>query len=151
MPATVTLSTTTLSAPVDQHVNVISLASTSGVSAGKRLFVDGELMQVLRLGVGTQVVVARGVDGTAGAEHPSNATVYIGDAHQFYSKDPVGRPHVEIPVSPYINVLNGSVWFARGDTSPSADANRWWQKQTTTYGTSGVGVLTSTLDPTAST
>jgi hypothetical protein len=152
MPATVTLSSTTLSVPVDRSANEITLASVSGLYAGTRLFVDGELMRVISVGVGTLVNVSRGVDGTAGVPHSAGATVYVGNADQFYSKDPQGIPPAAIPVSPYINLKNGRVWFARGDAGdPSGNSLRWWQQQTVTYTPGALGVTTTTLDPTAST
>ena len=151
MPATTTLSQTTLAAPCDAHESVVKLASVSGVLPGYRLFVDGELMAVQRLGIETYVYVARGVDGTAGAAHSSEAVVYIGQGHQFYSRDPVGIPRDAIPVSPYINLSNGKVWFAQGDTLPDGNAVRWYQEQTVTHEVGALGVRTTTLDPTEST
>lgn len=151
MPATVTLSTTTLSAPLDAHEGVAVLASVSGLSPGVRLYVDRELMTVLRVGVGTQVYIIRGVDGTAGAAHTSGSTVTIGLAHQFYSVDPVGAPPEAIPVSPWINLTNGKVWYAQGDPVASGNSQRWWQERTTTYTKGPLGVRTTTLDPTSST
>ena len=150
MPATVTLSTTTLSAAVSLLDDEVQLASTSGLFPGIRLFIDGELMEVLRLGVSPNVKVRRGVDGSRSAAHVSGLTVYIGQAHQFYSHDPVGRPDAAVPVSPYINVLNGKVFLPQGDTVASATANRWWQEVTATYGVGALGVRTTTYDPTTS-
>jgi hypothetical protein len=151
MPATTTLSTTTLSAPVGSSDNQIKLASTSGIFTGYRLYLDGELVRVVSLGIDPWVNVTRGVDGTRGAAHPSGVTVYIGEAHQFYTKDPVGRPAEAIPVSPYINVVNGSVWFAQGDVLPIGQGTRWWQKETVTRSVGALGVRTTTLDPESST
>lgn len=151
MPATATLSTTTLSEPVDAHQNVVRLTSVSGLLPGHRLFVEGELMAVQRLGVGTYVHVNRGVDGTGGAAHPSLATVYIGTGDQFFSRDPVGIPPMTVLVSPHINLRNGKVWFARGSTQPDGNAVRWWEAQTSTHAVGPLGVLTTTYDPTAST
>lgn len=161
MPATVTLSTTTLSAPVDEHDGIVSLASTSGVISGRRLYVDGEVMTVLALLTSPMVKVIRGVDGTKGAAHPTSATVYIAEPHQLYSKDPVGAPPNAVAVSPWINVTNGSLWFAQGDNAasnlppgtPPGDFQtvRWWQQRTTTYGEGPLGVRTTTYDPTSST
>jgi hypothetical protein len=150
MPATVTLGTTTLGAPVGPSDDEIKVASTSGIRTGMRLFVSGELMEVLRLGVDPFVKVRRGVDSTRSVAHPSAATVYVGQAHQFYTRDPVGRPPAAIEVSPWINVLNGKVWFAQGDTMPGATADRWWQEQAVARGTSALGVRTATYDPTTS-
>lgn len=149
MPATVTLRTTTLAAGVASTDGEVKLDSTTNVVKDTRLYVDGELMRVVSVGVDSWVKVVRGVDGTLSSAHPSGVTVYVGEAHQFYTKDPVGRPPDAIPVSPYINVQNGSVWFAQGDTTSTA--KRWWQRQTVTYTTGALGVRTSTLDPTSST
>ena len=151
MPATVTLSTTTLVTALDATSNEVKLASTSGLTPGKRLFVNGEVMTVVRLLIDSWVQVSRGVDGTKGSIHPSGLTVFIADAHQLYDRDPVGAPPVAIHVSPWINVRNGSVWFARGDVLPEGNSNRWWQQRTTTYGVGPLGVLTTTFDPTVST
>lgn len=151
MPATATLSTTTLAAAVGPSDQQVKVASTSGLVAGDRLYLEGELMEVTGLGVDPWVNVLRGRDGTAGAAHDSETTLYIGRADQFYSVDPPGVPPEAIPVSPYINVVGGSVWFAQGDVLPSGQTNRWWQKQTTTYSEGPLGVRTETLDPTVST
>lgn len=151
MPATETLSSTTLGAPVGPHDTAVKLASTTGVFPGYRLFVNDELMAVESIGVDSWVNVRRGVDGTKGSAHPSSATVWIGQAHQFYDRDPVGRPPSAVLVSPWINVSNGSVWFARGNALPESDANRWWQKQTVTHSEGALGVITTTYDPTVST
>lgn len=161
MPATVTLSTTTLSAPADAHQSIVNLTSTSGVTPGLRLYVDGEVMTVLTLLTSPMVKVIRGVDGTRGAAHPTSTTVYIAEAHQLYSKDPVGAPPDAILVSPWINVIDRRVWLAQGDTvasnlpigelPASNQTVRWWQLQTTDYGVGSLGVRTTTLDPTSST
>ena len=155
MPATVTLSTTSLVNPVDGGSPQIVVASTTGLFPGVRLYVDQELMAVVSLGSlsngNGQVTVRRGVDGTLGAPHASLSTVTIGTADQFYSTDPVGRPPDEIPVSPYINARDGRVWFAQGNTLPAGIGVRWWQQQTATYDTGVLGVPTTTLNPTSST
>lgn len=151
MPATVTLSTTTLSAPVRMSDSSILVASTSGLTPGIRLWVDKELMSVVGLGINNQVSVQRGVDGSAGSDHASSSVITIGRADQFYSSDPVGRPPSVIPVSPYINVLNGSVWFAQGDSQPDMVTARWWQPVTTTYGAGALGIRTTAQDPSSST
>ena len=151
MPATVTLSTTTLAAPVDSRTGRIKVASTSGLFTGYRLWVDKELMSVVSLDVDPWVNVKRGVDGTSSSAHSSSATLTIGRADQFYTSDPVGIPAAAILVSPYINVLNGKVWFAQGDTLPDGNSNRWWQEQTATRDIGPLGIRTTTLDPEAST
>jgi len=151
VPATVTLSTTTLTLNVSAQATLFQVASTSGLTPGKRLFVDGELVRVVGLGVNasTEVNVQRGQDSTRAVVHDAGETVYIGEAHQFYSKDPSGVPPGAVLVSPYINVSNGTVWFAQG--GPEGDAKRWWQKQTATYGTGPLGVRTVSYDLTSST
>ena len=146
-----TLSTTTLSKAVGPSEQQVKVASTTGVLSGLMLFIEGELMEVTSLGVDTWVNVLRGRDGTAGAAHDSDSTIYIGRADQFYQADPHGAPPEAIPVSPHINVVDGGVWFARGDTFPEGQSNRWWQKQSTTYTEGPLGVRVETLDPTAST
>jgi hypothetical protein len=150
MPATVTLSSTTLAADINGASDMVSVASRDGLYPGRRMYVEGELMAVLDLGPASWVKVRRGVDGTAAAPHLSSAAVWIGRADQFYSSDPVGDPPPAIPVSPYINAENGTIWFAQGDNAPGG-GNRWWQKQVATYGTSALGARTVTFDPTSST
>jgi hypothetical protein len=151
MPATVTLSTTALQVSAEAGDRQVRVASTSGLTAGVRLFVGTELMSVVSLGVSNWVNVLRGVDGTAAQHHDAGETIYIGRAHQFYGSDPAGAPPEAIPVSPYINVVNGTIWYAQGDTRPAGQAQRWWQKQSATYGVGALGVRTVTLDPTSST
>ena len=149
MPATVTLSTTTLQGGVEAGDRQVLVASTSGLTSGLRLWIDTELMEVVSLGVNPWVNVLRGVDGTSAQRHDSGATITIGRADQFYGSDPVGAPPDAVPVSPYINAIEGTVWFAQGDSLGAG--RRWWQKQTATYGAGALGVRTTTLDPTSST
>jgi hypothetical protein len=114
------------------------------------LFIDGELLKVVSLGVDPWVTVVRGVGGCAARHHDLGETVYLGRGDQFYDSDPIGSPIAEILVSPYINVVNGSIWFAQGDPQPKG-SNRWWQKQTTVYDVGALGVRTAVLTPTSST
>ena len=151
MAATVTLGTTILQNNLGATDAQVKVASTSGLNPGTRLWVDRELMSVVSLSVDPWVNVLRGMDGTAAQPHNSSSLVTIGRADQFYSSDPVGRPPDVIPVSPYINILDGSVWYAQGDNLPPGQGERWWQRQTTTYGTTSMGVRTTTQDLTAST
>lgn len=156
MPATVTLASTTLAEGCDASATRIKLTSTTGVFFGKCLFIagqgrDGELVKVQRLDVATWVIVTRGVEGSRAQPHVSGDTVYIGDCGQFYAIPPMGRPDAAIPVSPYIDVVNGQIYFAQGDVVPSQTAVRWWQMQTFTRTTGPLGVTTLTLDPTSST
>lgn len=151
MPATVTLATTTLAETIGEHADRVKLASTAGIFVGTRLFMDGELMTVRAPVSDPWVLVLRGQGGTRTQHHASPVTVYIGRGDQFYDKDPIGRPQAAIEVSPWINLRNGKVWFAQGDTDPSASADRWWQEQRTTYDQGPLGVRVKTPDPTAST
>jgi hypothetical protein len=151
MAATVTLSTTTLSESVSASDGLFKVGSTSGLAVGTRLFLDKELVSVVSLGIAPWVNVRRGVDGTPSVPHISGATIYIGRAHDFYDHDPVGAPEAAIAVSPHINVLTGSVWFAQGSPDPARESQRWWQLQTTTYSTGPLGVAVQTPSPTSST
>lgn len=151
MPATTTLSTTTLSQNVSASAGAIKVASTSGIVPDLRLFVDGESMRVIGFGVDTttDVKVRRGQDGTVARAHEKGDTVYLAQGHQLYTYDPQGAPPDVILVSPHINLQNGAVWFARG--GPSSSAKRWWQKQAPTVTTGPLGVQSVTFDPTTST
>ncbi len=152
MPATVTLSTTTLAIGIDSGAGEITLASVSGISPDLCLWIDRELMSVNSLVPGTnRVKVRRGIGGTAASAHSSSALVTIGRGDQFYSSDPVGAPSSEILVSPYINTTNGSIWYAQGDATPSGRTYRWWENVTTTYGYGSLGIRTQESAPTSST
>lgn len=157
MPATVTLASTTLAYPLNGSGDtLVSLASGSGITPGLRLFVDRELMTVVSAAPASATgaatfLVLRGRDGTMAQQHDGGATVYIGRGDQFYDQDPEGAPTEAIPVSPWINVRNGRVWFAQGDVAPTGVASRWWQQQTATYSSGPLGVRIVTLDPTSST
>jgi|SRR6185503_1155913 len=151
MPATVTLATTALDAPLDATSKRLKLVSTAGVLPGMSLWIDRELVDVTRIEVDPWVEVQRGVDGTLATPHVSSSVVYIGNADQFYATDPVGRPIEAIPISPWINVRNGKVWFAQGDVLPNGFGDRWWQEQVITRDVGALGIRTKTFDPTAST
>jgi len=151
MPATVTLATTTLALSVGASDRQIKPSSTSGLTPGIQLFIRGELVEVVSLGIDSWVKVLRGRGGTASVPHDSGSTIYIGRADQFYDADPVGSPPNAILVSPHISLSTGDIWFARGDTLPGEHAKRWWQKQTTTFSEGALGVAIETKDPTAST
>jgi len=151
MPATVTLATTTLTLAVGASDGRMCFASTAGMTPGVRLFLDGEMVTVIRLDVDPWVLVSRGVDGTEGNPHSAGSTVYIGRADQFFQGPPIGTPPAAIPVSPYIDTLSGTVYFAQGDASSSGSANRWWQAQTTTRNDAVLGSRSSTQNPTSST
>lgn len=155
MPATVTLSGTLLDQPVDASSSRIKLQRTNSVGAfpGIYLFVDRELMKLVSFAPsgGGWCNVLRGVSGTSGAPHDSGAAVFVGRGDQFYSTDPVGAPPEAIPVSPYINVINGTIWFAQGDSEPTGRTYRWWQPLTIGIKPGALGFLTADVNPTSST
>lgn len=151
MPATVTLATATLTYGIGSGDGEITLSSVAGINPGYRLWIDRELLKVNSVVTGTsRVKVSRGVDGTAASPHSSQAQVTIGRADQFYTVDPVGRPDQAIPVSPYINALNGRVWVAQGDSQPDGSI-RWWEEVTQTYGIGALGIRTQTANLSSST
>lgn len=150
MGATVTLSTTTLTYGINPGDDSLVLGSVTGISRDSRLWIDRELLAVISVDSSSNRVKAkRGSDGTTAARHSSSALVTIGSPTQFYSSDPLGAPEAAIPVSPYINVLNGKVWLAQGDASDLS--YRWWQEVTSSYGIGPLGIRTSSSDPTSST
>lgn len=153
MPATVTLSTTRLTYGIDSGAGVIYLASTSGIAPGNLLWIDRELLKVKEIISSTRLKVLRGNGGTAASPHASGATVTFGEPAQFFYNDPVGMPPLVIPVSPWINALNGKVWMSQGDANDTTGVQnqRWWQEVTTTYGTTSLGVRTVESAPTSST
>jgi len=152
MPALATLVSTTLAEGCDGASTRIKLTSVSGlVNQITRLYVGGELMKFERVDISPWIIVRRGVDGSKASPHVSGEAVFIGRPDQFYYGPPAGRPEAAVLVSPYIDVVNGNVYFAQGDTTPSTSANRWWQIQTNTRTSGPLGVQTSTLDPTSST
>lgn len=108
------LSTTTLAAAVAASASQIALASTSAVSVGDLLFVDGEAMAVVGLISPANVTVMRGAAGTKGLDHATSLTVYVGKPHQFYSQDPVGKPPLNPQNTPWINLRTGAIWTVSG-------------------------------------
>src|SRR5689334_5742787 len=135
MPATVTLTSTTLTYGVDQNADKVVLASVNGVVKGYRLWIDKEMMKVYSVNPDTLTVqVGRGRDGTGSQRHSSSAVVTVGSPEQFYEYDPIGAPGSSIPVSPYIAVRTGKVWMAQGDATPENAAYRYWLDVTQTYG-----------------
>lgn len=150
MGATVTLSTTTLTNGINPGDDSLVLGSVTGIIRGYRLWIDKELLAVLSVdSASNRVTAKRGSDGTNAARHSSSSLVTIGSPQHFYSSDPLGAPAPVIPVSPYINVLNGKVWLAQGDATDLS--YRWWQEVTSSYGIGPLGIRTSSSDPTSST
>jgi hypothetical protein len=146
--ATVTLATTTLSKTLSVDDPHVVLASLTGIVPGNRLYIDREILTVLRLtGIGNELIAKRGGDSTASSRHGAGAVVTIGRPDQFYSVNPTGlMPAEAVPVLPYINVQNGTIWTVQGDDGgPGADGRIWAQVTTTqTIGPLGVRVTTTT-------
>lgn len=150
MAATVTLSTTTLSRTIGSGDSSIVLGSLTNVQPGLRLFIDLELLAVERLtGIGNEVIVRRGVDGTASTRHGSSAPIYIGRADQFYSRPPEGLPAPSQRVNPHIDVNAGQIWWVVGDeVGAGADARKWVPSLTNIQpGALGVRVTSVGVDP----
>lgn len=150
MPALTTLATTTLLAPVTVSDSCISLSSTSGITPGVRLYIDRELMTVLRADP-NGTYVSRGHGGTATSAHGTSATVTIGRADQFYMDNPVGVPPVPPLVTPWVNVITGEQWIAQGDETGGQVTDRYWAKLNTSRQVGALGVRQSTIDPTSAT
>ena len=151
MPATVTLSTTTLTNGIGPQDRDVKLASNTGVRTGLFLFAGRELMRVDEVLGNGLVRVSRGQSGTASQKHSSSAVVTIGSGTQFYTQDPVGSPAEATEVAPWINTRNGKVWYAQGDAQPTGLTFRWWQDATTTYSFGPLGIRTTESSPTSST
>lgn len=147
MAATVTLSTTTLQAAISASDALVSVGSTSGIVPGVFLYIDRELMGVVRLGLGASVVVQRGVGGTAASAHASASTVTIGRGDQFYDHNPLGLPPDVVAVSPWINVLTGVQWVAYGDESGIGLKARSWQPTVITPSIGDLGIRQTTSTP----
>ena len=144
--ATVTLSTTTLAAPLDASGRHATLSSLTGVIPGQTfLYIDKELAKVETItGISTVVVLSRGQDGTASTPHANGATVYLGRGDQFYMNDPQGAPANPIAVYPYINVVNGTRWGVTGDEDGPGVAARFWSPITDTPDFGPLGIRTTT-------
>lgn len=143
--ATVSLSSTTFARTVERGDTSVLLASTSGVVPGVRLYADRELMAVVSLGLGNEVNVRRGSDGTSTDRHATTVTVWFGNPCHFYASDPYGLPNDPVSVYPYINVLNGNVWVPQGDETGSGVSGRSWQLVTNTQQFGAFGIRQNTI------
>ncbi len=145
MQATFTLATTGFSLPVKTIDTRLILTSTSGVVPGVFLFANRELMRVQYLtGVGNEVVVLRGRDGTETRAHGTGETIYIAQGYQLYEQDPQGLAPLNAFVNPHINVRNGTVWVIQGDDEGGGTQARSWQQVTTTQTIGPLGVRVNT-------
>ena len=167
MPATVTLVPLLVAEHIDPTDSEIKLVVTDAGQTSLTLvpdgavqldplqsyfgYCEGELMRLVRQGLGSRFVAMRGLHGTSASHHDAGAQMYLGLGYHFYNHDPLGSPPNALEVSPWINVLNGTVWFAQGDSEPGHTTRRWWVKQEMKEATNSLGVREFTLDPIEST
>lgn len=118
-------STTLAAAVTSPSTDTISVASATGVSAGRVIYVDREAMTVVSVS-GTSVRVFRGAFGTVAGTHGNGATVLVGVPAQFVSVDPAPGSCTasDYPNLPLVNVITGNVWLCRY-TGPAQTYTRW--------------------------
>lgn len=152
--ASIVPSSTTLLRSVASGDTFIPLSSVSALSAltaamlkGWSIYIDQEAMPIAAL-LTTSALPGVTVTRTGrAAAHGIGATVYMAPSSSFYTCDPVGVPPAGS--QPYwINTITGRIWVAQGDEAGPGSANRYWQLQVTTPGTSALGVRTSSVSPT---
>jgi hypothetical protein len=109
--AQATLTSTTLSAAVtSESGQTIRVTSATGFSIDYLVFVDAEAMRVTAIS-GTAISVRRGTSGTNGTTHASGATVYVGPANYFSTKNRAGScTSTNELVLPVINVVNANIF-----------------------------------------
>lgn len=107
------LATTTLTHAVSAGDQQFRLASLASVTPGMLLWLDGEAVAVVIVGLGS-VTVMRGAGGTTGVPHAANVTVYMGAPSQFSNTDPEGAAPDYPIVEPWINLRDGRVWEVVG-------------------------------------
>ena len=104
------LTSTTLSLACTATDTLLTLVSTSGVVTGTLLGIESEILTVAGLtGVGTQVRVLRGVNGTSSVSHAAAVTVSIGTPQDFATASQ------NIVIAP-----SGSVLMGQGPGAPPA-------------------------------
>lgn len=122
--AQTTINSTTLSGAITATQQTITLASSSNISVGDRLFIDWEMLTVLRCGTSSTVgsgctsatmTVQRGTgDGAGGrsAPHATSSTVWTGPGQRFQvSSPPLGScVRSSIEFLPWIDVTTGNIW-----------------------------------------
>jgi hypothetical protein len=131
MAALATLAVTALDKECQSDSPDVLLASTSGLVPGTRLYVDRELMAVVAIGIGKNVKVTRGVDGTSTARHSGGTMVVVGRGDQFYTTDPPPASAYQPAVNPWINILTGKVWVLQGEEE--GIDRQWWQEVTVSH------------------
>lgn len=152
------LNSSTLAAGVESgSLGSIRLASIANIAKGDLIAVvgtDGNVKEAMFVKAtpitGTDFVrVTRGVAGTAATSHQIGLTVYTGSSAVFESKDPHGIPLAPPRMNPWINLKNGNVWFAEGESVGPDTGARYWQLLTPTYATGTFGIPSITLAPTS--
>jgi hypothetical protein len=151
MAATFTLPSTTLVNAMGRDENLILLASVANIFPDLKthlyiteFLAPGECVQALEFGaVSGWVKVKRGVN-TASMPHSSGAQVFVATPDQLFACDPWGAPMSSPYVVPWINIVNGNVWWPYGDEVPEGLTTRWWQRQTTIADVGALGVRTFT-------
>jgi len=104
------LTSTTLSLACTSTDTLLTVGSTVGVVRGALLGIESEILTVAGLtGVGTQVRVLRGVNGTSGAPHAAAVTVSVGTPQDFATASQ------NIVIAP-----SGSVLMGQGPGAPPA-------------------------------
>ena len=149
MQATYTLTTTGFAAPIGAADTLVTLTSLTGIVVGAtntHLFANHELLAVQSLtGVGNQVIVKRGVDGTAARAHGTGETIYVAEAWQLFEMDPEGLAPLATRSNPHINIRNGKVWVIQGDDEGPGTQTRRWAEVTTTQSIGALGVRVDTV------
>lgn len=110
-----TLNFTTLTAAMDATQPYALVTSATGMSAGRMLFIDGELMEIRSTynGTATNVPVLR--NGGKKGPHVLGANVTAGRGNWFQSYDPFGACTASsVFASPWINVNTGDRWVCAG-------------------------------------
>lgn len=145
MAALATLPNTTFAQDVGVNDSTVALTSVADVTVGLFLVSGAESMKVIGFGpLSGMVTVLRGRSGTASRPHASTDVVWIGRGDQFYEQDPTGAPQSGPAVAPWINTLNGNVWWPLNNTT---DTSGRWQITTVSYTTGPLGVATVTFNP----
>jgi len=120
--AQTTVDSTTLSAAVTATDRTVSVTSATNVAVGQTLFVDHEAMKV-NTKTGTVLGVTRGYNGTAARAHGALATIYAGDAGEFYTQEVVQGSKCTLTdelFTPRIVLPTGNVYKCSGMATQGA-------------------------------
>lgn len=131
------LTSTTLSLACTSTDTLLTVGSTVGVVKGALLGIESEILTVAGLtGIGTQVRVLRGVNGTSSASHAAAVTVSMGTPQDF------ATPSQDIVIAP-----SGSVLMGQGPGAPPAYSTAGGTLSLTDLTVSGtVGIGTTSPD-----